>query len=354
MTYIEQILSVRKPFSKEEERTVFKDLEIIEKEFITSLFLYRKKVNQCLIEIRNQRLRLNRTQEVDLIDLIINNGSSYYIEHLFDHDRIRDLQYKIYEYLINHCQEEKLEKIKSVKLKFDNKKSLIVERNTRLVLSVSNNSHYRKFGVEDTFQEGCIGLLRAVEKFNYHLDNKFSTYAIFWIKQAIRRSITDKNMLIRKPVHLSDIIYKLGKLEDEYQSLYGKLPDNEYLSKKLETKTGTIETLRQVRSHRSISLDAPIGDSQLTLIDVIDNNERVDDEINEKEIKNFVNSLLSDLNRKESHIVRLRFGLDDHNPMTLEEVGKKYGLTRERIRQIQELALRKIRHKLNDQIIDRF
>lgn len=222
----------------------------------------------------------------------------------------------------------------------------IIKANTRLVVSIAKRYIGRGVPFLDLIQEGNLGLMKAVEKYEYLRGFRFSTYATWWIRQTISRSIADQGRTIRLPVHMTDRIRLLYRISHELEQNLGRPPTIEELSAEMEVPAQKVQWMLQV-SWIPLSLESPVGeedDSELGFF--------VEDEITptpsqvayENMLRERLDEVLATLSPREARILRLRFGLDDNRPYTLEEVGAKFGLTRERIRQIEGKALRRLRH----------
>ena len=255
--------------------------------------------------------------------------------------------------------EEELELADKILAGDEMAKSTLAEANLRLVVSIAKRYVGRGMLFLDLIQEGNIGLMKAVEKFDVSKGYKFSTYATWWIRQAITRAIADQARTIRVPVHMVETINKLARIQRQLTLELNREPSEQELAKKMNMSVEKVRDIYKI-SQEPVSLETPIGeedDSHLGDFIKDERNMSPEEYATNEMLKDEISEVLLTLTEREEKVIRLRFGLEDGKSRTLEEVGQMFGVTRERIRQIEAKALRKLRHpsrsrKLKDYMTD--
>ena len=228
----------------------------------------------------------------------------------------------------------------------------MIRANLRLVVKIAYDYNHLGLPILDLISEGNLGLIKAVERFDPAKGGKLSTYAAWWIKQSMKRAVANQSKTIRLPVHLVDRVARMRKVINRYLETFGREPDNEEIAYELGVPVNKIALLKTV-SVRPASLDAPLSEDAdaRNLGDIVgdDNVRNPEEHLRDKTLFDDLRTIVNSLGPREAEILNLRFGLDGGGEMTLEEVGRRFNITRERIRQLQDLALRQVRRQMHEQ-----
>ena len=306
----------------------------------------------------SRRNQTNDNPSADLVRVYLNGiGKTDLLSAEDEVELAQTIEVGLYaEYKLNNA--EKLTRAEKRDLKIlarEGKKarSHLLEANLRLVVSLAKRYTGRGMPLLDLIQEGNLGLIRAMEKFDYAKGFKFSTYATWWIRQAITRAMADQARTIRIPVHMVEVINKLGRIQRELLQDLGREPTPQELAKEMDITEEKVMEIQQY-AREPISLDQTIGDEgDSQLGDFIEDSEAVIavDAVSFTLLQDQLQDVLTTLSEREAGVVRLRFGLTDGMPRTLDEIGQVYGVTRERIRQIESKTMSKLRHPSRSQVL---
>ncbi len=245
--------------------------------------------------------------------------------------------------------ESYVERVRSTNAALRAAKNSFVKANLRLVVSIARRFNHGRMPLQDLIQEGNIGLMKAVDRFDYRKGFRFSTYGSWWIRHAISRAIADKGRAIRLPVHMIDAYHRVAKAKRELETVNGREPSHAEISAHTGLAVAKIERMDTLAFDQAVSLDRPVSDDDgRRVVDFLEDPdaEEPGERLEAEALSDHVREVIGTLRPIEADILRKRFGLDDDNELTLKEIGEQYSLSRERIRQLQEQALGKIRREL--------
>ena len=331
----------------------------------TNLEMNSNNLDELYNALNENNIEIRSEDEHDVDASLLTEDPEFNIEHLANESKDMSVNDNVRMYLKEIGKisllslDEEQELSKKIASGDEESKKILAESNLRLVVSIAKRYVGRGLLFLDLIQEGNIGLMKAVDKFDYDKGYKFSTYATWWIRQAITRALADQARTIRVPVHMVETINKLARVERQMALDLNREPTDKELSKKMGLSIDKIVEIRRI-SQDPVSLETPIGEEDDSHLGDFLADERTmgpEEYTDYTMLKEELKSVLETLTKREEEVLELRFGLYDGTCHTLEEVGKKFGVTRERIRQIEAKALRKLRHpsrakKLKDFLID--
>ena len=319
--------------------------------------IFREKVIEDLGEKLNEITKLEKTREdlnSSLSRIPVKENRSELKQKILNIDKLLKTSQKGIG-VDSRILKNTLVAISSGKQISEQAKKKLITANLRLVISIAKK--YSNYGVQflDLIQEGNIGLMTAVEKFDYRRGYKFSTYAHWWVRQGISRAIADQSRTIRVPVHIHEAINKLARVSRDLVQDLGREPTREEIAKKMDLPVCKVHKIMKI-AQVPLSLETPIGEEESRLSDFIEDKDILSppDEVIKINLKEKIEEALKTYTQREANVLKMRFGLGNGNEHTLEEVGQQYKLTRERIRQIQEKAIRKLKHSKSSRKLKSF
>lgn len=318
----------------------------------TNLEMNSNNLDELYNALNENNIEIRSEDETDVDASLLTEDPELNIEHLANESKDMSVNDNVRMYLKEIGKisllslDEEQELSKKIASGDEESKKILAESNLRLVVSIAKRYVGRGLLFLDLIQEGNIGLMKAVDKFDYDKGYKFSTYATWWIRQAITRALADQARTIRVPVHMVETINKMARIQRQLTLELNREPTDEELAKKMNMSVEKVREIIKI-AQEPVSLETPIGeedDSHLGDFVPDANNMSPEDYTTHEMLKDEIADLLLTLTEREEQVLRLRFGLDNGSPKTLEEVGQIFGVTRERIRQIEAKALRKLRH----------
>src|SRR5690554_1349408 len=293
------------------------------------------------------KMYLKEIGQIDLID----HAEEIRLAKIIETSKVASEQLKEYEAGDLDLEENDIRELEKLMYKGENAKNKLVSANYRLVVSIAKKYLNRGLLFLDLIQEGNMGLIRAVDKFDYTKGFKFSTYATWWIRQAITRAVADQARTIRIPVHMVETINKMARITRQLTQEFGREPTAAEIGEKMELTAERVQDIQRI-SREPISLEATVGEEEdSSLGDFISDTSTLNphESLLQDMTLQALDEILSTLTDREEKVLRLRYGLYDGNTYTLEEVGREFGVTRERIRQIEAKAMRKLKHPTRQQ-----